>query len=193
MTELPVPTPDYTRTVTAGNYGTICLPNGSSNYTGAEFYEFVGKEEGKAYLASVTTLEAGVPYIFRATASEVAVYSDGTTAATPGEHNGLVGTFTDDTEVTVGNYILFNNAICEVTAPCWVNSNRAYIVWDEIPAGAPQQMPGRRYIGLDVHGENGTTGLDNIMITDAPVKAIENGQLIIIRNGEKYNVQGVRL
>ncbi len=184
---------NYTRTVAAGNYGTICLPFGSTNYTGAEFYEFVGKEEGKAYLASVTTLEAGVPYIFRATASEVAVYSDGTTADEAGSHNGLHGTFTNDTEVAAGNYILSNNAICQCEATCYVNANRAYIVWNEIPAGAPQQMPGRRYIGLDVHGENGTTGLDDIMTTATPVKVIENGQLIIIRDGVKYNVQGQKL
>ena len=188
------PTPDYTRTVTAGNYGTICLEFGSTNYTGMELYEFVGKEEGKAYLGSVTTLVAGVPYIFRATASELAVYSDGTTAATPGENNGLVGTFTDATEVTVGNYILFNNAICEVTATCWVNANRAYIVWNDIPAGAPQQMPGRKYIGMDVTSENEATGLDNITNgKNTTLKLIENGQLIIIRNGEKFNAQGQKL
>jgi hypothetical protein len=183
----------YTRATTAGKFGTICLPFGSTNYTGATFYEFVGSETGKVYLGSVTTLEAGVPYIFEASAAEVAVYGDGTTAATPGENNGLVGTFTDATEVTVGNYILFNNAICEVTATCWVNANRAYLVMSEVPTEPVQQMPGRRYIGLDVHGENGTTDLDDIMTTGTPVKAIENGQLIIIRNGEKYNVQGVRL
>jgi hypothetical protein len=183
----------YTRTVTPGNYGTICLEFGSTNYTGMELYEFVGRETGKAYLGSVTTLVAGVPYIFRATASELAVYSDGTTAATPGENNGLVGTFTDDTEVTAGNYILKNNAICEALTTCYVNANRAYIVWGEIPTGAPQQMPGRKYIGMDVTSENEATGLDNITNgKNTTLKLIENGQLIIIRNGEKFNAQGVR-
>lgn len=188
------PTPDYTRPVTAGNYGTICLEFGSTNYTGMELYEFVGRETGKAYIASVTTLEAGVPYIFRATASELAVYSDGTTAATPGTHNGLHGTFTNDTEVAAGNYILKDNAICEALTTCYVNANRAYIVWGEIPAGAPQQMPGRKYIGMDVTGENEATGFENITNGEnTTIKVIENGQLIIIRNGEKFNAQGVRL
>jgi hypothetical protein len=192
---LPVeePTPDYTRPVNPGNYGTICLEFGSTNYTGMELYEFVGKEEGKAYIASVTTLEAGVPYIFQATANELAVYSDGTTAIEAGSHNGLHGTFTDNTEVTPGNYILYDNAICEVTATCWVDANRAYIVWNEIPTGAPQQMPGRKYIGMDVTSENAATGLDNITNgKNTTLKLIENGQLIIIRNGEKFNAQGVR-
>lgn len=188
------PTPDYTRTVTPGNYGTICLPFGATSYTGMELYEFVGRETGKAYIASVTTLKAGYPYIFRATANELAVYSDGTTADEAGSYNGLHGTFADDTEVAVNNYILYNNAICKVTATCWVDANRAYIVWEEIPNGAPQQMPGRKYIGMDVTGENEATGFENITHGEnTTIKVIENGQLIIIRNGEKFNAQGQKL
>ena len=44
-----------------------------------------------------------------------------------------------------------------------------------------------------VAGENVETGIDNIVTTDTPVKVIENGQLIIIRDGVKYNVQGQKL
>ena len=44
-----------------------------------------------------------------------------------------------------------------------------------------------------VAGENGVTGVEDIITNDAPQKVIENGQLIIIRNGLKYNVQGQRL
>ena len=183
----------YHRTTTPEKFGTICLPFGATSYTGMELYEFVGKEEGKADLASVTTLEAGVPYIFLATANELAVYSDGTTVTEAGSHNGLHGTFTNDTEVAVGNYILKDNKLCQAAEVCYVNANRAYIVWGDIPTGAPQQMPGRKYISMDVQGENETTSVEDLFTTDAPVKVVENAQLIIIRNGEKYNVQGVRL
>ena len=182
----------YHRTTTPKKFGTICLPFGSTNYTGATFYEFVGSETGKVILGSVTTLVAGTPYIFLASATEVAVYGDGTTAATPGSKNGLVGTFTNDTEVAIGNYILKDNAICEVAATCWVNAYRAYIVMEDVP-GEFTKMPGRRYIGMDVQGENVETGVEDLFTTDAPVKVIENGQLIIIRDGVKYNVQGQKL
>jgi hypothetical protein len=185
------PTPDYTRATTAGKFGTICLPFGSTNYTGAELFEFVGKEDGKVYIASVTTLEAGVPYIFLATGTELAVYSDGTTAATAGNSNGLHGTFTNDTEVAVGNYILKDNELCQAAATCYVNANRAYLVMSEVPAGAPQQMPGRRYIGMSTKGENEATGFENITApAGKTIKAVVNGQLIIIRDGEMYNAQG---
>ena len=44
-----------------------------------------------------------------------------------------------------------------------------------------------------VAGENGVTSVEDIITNDTPQKVIENGQLIIIRNGLKYNVQGQRL
>ena len=190
----------YGRSVNLGEdgyrYGTICLPFGSTNFTGAEFFECVGKEEGKVFIGSVTTLEAGVPYIFLASATEVAVYSDGTTADTPGSKNGLVGTFTDNTEVIANddNHILLNNELRKVAETCWVNANRAYLVMSDVPTGAPTQMPGRRYIGMSVQGENEATGFENITNGEnTTIKVIENGQLIIIRNGEKFNAQGQKL
>jgi hypothetical protein len=169
------------------------LPFGGT-VEGAELFECVGQETGKVYIASVTTLVAGVPYIFLATGTELAVYSDGTTAATPGDHNGLHGTFTDDTEVAVGNYILLNNELCKATATCYVNAYRAYIVMEDVPTGVPTQMPGRRYIGMSTKGENAETGLENIIVPEGQaVKVISNGQLIIIRDGEMYNAQGQKL
>lgn len=41
--------------------------------------------------------------------------------------------------------------------------------------------------------ENVETGVEDLFTTDTPVKAIVNGQLIIIRDGVKYNVQGQKL
>lgn len=41
--------------------------------------------------------------------------------------------------------------------------------------------------------ENVETGVEDIITTETPVKVIENGQLIIIRDGVKYNVQGQKL
>lgn len=45
-----------------------------------------------------------------------------------------------------------------------------------------------------VVSENAATGLDNITNGEnTTIKVIENGQLIIIRNGEKFNAQGIKL
>ena len=189
---------EYTRNVT-NKYGSICLPYASASTSGAYFYEVVGKgtENGKdaVYLASVNTLKAGVPYIFEKTANTIKVVYSSEKEDTPQNANGLIGTFE---EITVPNdaYILYRGAFCtnnDETKPNKINAYRAYLDLSAVNGGAPQQMPGRRYIGMSVQGENGATGVEDLFTTDAPVKVIENGQLIIIRNGEKYNVQGQKL
>ena len=185
----------YTRTVTPGKFGTLCLPYASASTSGAYFYKVAGKETGKVYLESVDALEAGVPYIFEATASQITVVYTGDPVAAPvnEDANGLVGTFTDETPVAAGNYILLNNELRPSDGTAKVNANRAYLVMEDIVGGKPTQMPGRRYIGMGVQGENEATGLDNITNGEnIVIKTIENGQLIIIRNGEKFNAQGVR-
>ncbi|MBR5854727.1 MAG: hypothetical protein IKY87_03480 [Paludibacteraceae bacterium] len=186
--------PVFTRTVTSGNYGTICLPFGSTEFSGATFYEVVGKETGKVYLGSVSTLVAGVPYIFQASANELTVYSNGTTTDEAGSKNGLIGNFTDETVVPAGHYILYSNAFIPADGTTnKVNANRAYLNMNAITGGKPQQVPGRRYIGMDVQDENEATGVDNITTGAEVVKTIENGQLIIIRENVKYNAQGQKL
>ena len=152
----------YTRSVTNGDFGTICLPYGSSNMTGAEFYEVAGKETGKVYLDQVTTLEAGKPYIFRATASTITVVYEGDEALSPGNHNGLYGTFTDNTTVEQGNYIVYNNELRLCGTGCYINAYRAYLNLTEVTSDVPAPMPGRQRIGMNVQGGNETTALDNI-------------------------------
>ena len=191
----------YTRDVT-NKYGTICLPYGSTNYDGATFYEVAGKgtENGKpaVYLASVDALEAGVPYIFEKTANQIKVVYTGEAVDAPqnGDANGLVGTFVETT-VPDGMYILYQGAFCTNEPAGTLNKikeNRAYLNMANVEGDAPQQMPGRRYIGMSVQGENEATGFENITAPEGQtIKAIVNGQLIIIRDGEKFNAQGQKL
>ena len=152
----------YTRSVTNGDFGTICLPYGSSNMTGAVFYEVAGQEPGKVYLDQVTTLEAGKPYIFRATASTITVVYEGDEALSPGNHNGLYGTFTDNTTVEQDNYIVYNNELRLCGTGCYINAYRAYLNLTEVTSDVPAPMPGRQRIGMNVQGGNETTALDNI-------------------------------
>ena len=57
-------------------------------------------------------------------------------------------------------------------------------------SGQPLPAKVRAYVAA---GENVETGVEDLFTTETPIKVIENGQLIIIRGGVKYNVQGVRL
>ncbi len=185
--------PIYTRDVT-NTYGTICLPYGSSNYTGATFYELVGQSAEGVYLGSVDNLEAGVPYVFEKSANQLVVIYEGEVVQDAKSKNGLIGTFDDETEVAIGNYIIANNEICKCEVECYVNANRAYINLAEVPIGAPVKMPGRKYVCMGVQGENQATQLSNIVdSTSSSYKTVENGQLIIVCGGVKYNAQGVKL
>ena len=200
----------YTRTVTNGYFGTICLPYGSNNYSGAEFYEISYlqlKDDGVTpmgiWLDEVIELEAGKPYIFKATSNQLTVNYKGEEVSSPvvGEA-GLTGTFDGITDETVlqGNYMIAENKFWLCGAGCWLNANRAYIDKNTLhnnttPVAA---IPGRRRVMMGAAGENTTTGVDNltedgVVSTNQATKMVVNGQLIIIRDGVKYNAQGVRL
>ena len=186
----------YTRTTTIDSYGTICLPFGSDNYSGAEFYEVAYLVEGTGlWLDQLTAgdqLVAGKPYIFKATATELVVVSNATEVADPvAGANGLTGTFTDIAAGGLtGNYIIAENQVWRAGTGATLSANRAYIDASLVPTTTQAQLPGRRRVCM---GENAATGLDNITNGEnTTIKVIENGQLIIIRKGEKFNAQGVR-
>ena len=201
----------YTRTVTNGNFGTICLPYGSNNYSGAEFYEIAYlqlKDDGVTPMGiwldeAPFELVAGKPYIFKATSNLLTVNYKGEEALSPVEGKaGLTGTFDGITDETVlqGNYMIADNKFWLCGTGCWLNANRAYIDKNTLhnnttPVAA---IPGRRRVMMGAAGENTTTGVDNltedgVVSTNQATKMVVNGQLIIIRDGVKYNAQGVRL
>ncbi len=200
----------YTRTVTNGYFGTICLPYGSNNYSGAEFYEISYlqlKDDGVTpmgiWLDEVIELEAGKPYIFKATSNLLTVNYKGEEVLSPvvGEA-GLTGTFDGITDETVlqGNYMIAENKFWLCGTGCYLNANRAYIEHDALHATTTpvSPIPGRRRVMMGAAGENTTTGVDNltedgVVSTNQATKMVVNGQLIIIRDGVKYNAQGVRL
>jgi len=201
----------YTRTVTNGNFGTICLPYGSNNYSGAEFYEISYlqlKDDGVTPMGiwldeAPFELVAGKPYIFKATSNLLTVNYKGEEALSPVDGKaGLTGTFDDITDETVlqGNYMIAGNNFWLCGTGCYLNANRAYIEHDALHATTTpvSPIPGRRRVMMGAAGENTTTGVDNltedgVVSTNQATKMVVNGQLIIIRDGVKYNAQGVRL
>ena len=141
-----------------------------------------------------------MPYIFIAEQEVINFFCGTEYEGTAGKYNSLQGTFDDiapsTTNILVGNYMLVNNIIKKCGVECGLNAYRAYFVATELEnmGTAPAAVQGRRRISLDVASENTTTGLDNITNGEnTTIKVIENGQLIIIRDGIKYNAQGVRL
>lgn len=153
----------YTRDVTNGNYGTICLPNGSNQMTGATFFEIAYRDGSYVYLDQVTELVAGMPYIFRATSNQIQVMYNSTYSATAGNANGLYGTFVamGGTDL-VDKYVITNNTIKKCLEGSTLKVNRAYIEVDEIDTHARQAAPGRQRVAMGYQGENEATGVDNV-------------------------------
>ena len=70
-----------------------------------------------------------------------------------------------------------------------IKALRAYFTFDNVTSIAAAAQVRARV----VFNENEATGLDNLTTEGAPTKIMQNGQLIIIRGGVKYNVQGQKL
>ena len=163
----------YSRNVRIG-YNTICLPHGSSNFTGATFYEIahILKNKKKIFFDEVKTLEAGKPYIFYPHSNEVTIYYDNTTSAVPLSHNGLHGTFDGITAASnflKGKYLVAGNRMVLCGDGCSLAANRAYIELDEISDKDHPAIPGIKRVSMDYSEENATTALDNI--TDESIVA----------------------
>ena len=178
----------YTRSTAAGNWGTICLPY-DATVAGAKLYTIVGKEitgsEVTAILLDeVASIEAGKPYIFKATASDVVATYTGTTYTAAGAVNGLYGTYSAiaagkwDTYVSGDLYLMTtSNVQAADKTTSSLAANRAYIVLDEVNnIGSP--VKGVR-LGFD--GTETPTGIKNL------TPALSEGEGVI------YNLNGQQL
>ena len=188
--------PIYTRNVTPGRYGTICLPQASAACSGADFYTVVGKElkDGdptSIVIETVSSLQAGVPYIFYAKDNLLAVALTGEVAAAAGSSNGMIGSFVEDNIVDDTNhYILLNNELCKVNQSK-VGANRAYFDLSQMSLFDPAQPAQgvRQRMGVSPQGV--PAGVDEITGENMDIrKAIVNGQLVIIQGKHMYNAQG---
>lgn len=170
---------------TVGHYGTICMPYNIPNYTGATFYEVAGKEDNKIIFDQVTELEAGMPYIFLAEATEIKLVQGNETVAGPKSYNGLVGSFEQidpaENNALTGNYIVYQNVIQKCGQNCGMLANRAYFSSDGLKAltQAPAPVQGRRRVTMNKADET-TTAVDNIT---------ENGTIAPAMQGT-YDIMG---
>lgn len=173
----------YTRATTEGRYGTVCLPKGATatNITGATIFSIAGKrvdESGNLktlVLEKVSDMEAGKPYIFLASGSELKVIYSGEAVDEALSDNGLVGSFVK-MDVAEGLYLLSNNKLVKCGPGCSIVGNRAYIDMDEV---APFVEGSVSEAKMAVIGLDGATAVDGIRI--------EGGEAI------RHNVSGIRI
>ena len=204
----------YTRNVTEGRLGTICLPNGGI-MVGASLYEIAYmnyKEDrttpNKIYFDEIPggVMVAGMPYIFfpNEGATQLGVYYTDAANAPAGKHNGLYGTLTDMNSSDesgadlIGNYIFNNNMFYTVTPNnVRLAANRAYVkACSELPGygnpgyRAAPAKPGRRRISTGFNAPQIATGLEDAAANEKPVKVLINGEMFIIRGEKMYDATG---
>lgn len=192
---------DFTREVISLNIGTICI-NGSVSADAlagvdATFYKILYKEGDpeaptNIVFEEVDYLEENTPYIFQPnTIGTMKFYTSTAANSIPGNMNGLYGTF-EAIDIEPGLYLISNNMICKAGTGCDLAANRAYIKMDEVPVQAQaNKTPGRRTISLtNPDGYAAPTGCQNIKANANYRKAMIDGQIVIMNNGNKKNIFG---
>lgn len=196
------------RSFTAGRYYTLCVPFDSydSELTskfgaGYEVWKMVSAEQvGEEINLNFEQIAgndfaAGTPYIIKTTIDvENPVFSDkkvrnytynNTKSFTAAD---FVGTFYKS-EIPAGEnnlYLQNNELFYNETNNTPIKGMRA---WIRIKSSSPGAAPKARI----VLRENVTTDIDLVNGENETIKTIENGQLVIIRDGIRYNVMGVKI
>ncbi|MBP3574485.1 MAG: hypothetical protein J6J71_07825 [Prevotella sp.] len=185
--------------ITAGNYGTVCIPySANANESNAEFYEITGKtvdgdNVSSIIITPVTTLAAGTPYIFLCEENALEMPYTGEAVTEPQQATGLVGSFTNVSNIPAGNYILSSNKIRKIAegGEASIRQYRAYLSLDDVPE-LTGPLPAK---AKSLHNANNTTSIKTIISSSTPQNHYYNlhGQCvsphtkgIVIYNGKKY-------
>lgn len=192
-----------------GHFNTICLPFdlneeqiAASSLNGAEIFEFSDADlnDGELHLdfRKVTSIVAGVPYLFRYMVNESNIFQLdfkgvilSTLEAGISRDFGSVtlrGTLKEPVVLSAQSEnniaLLFlgaNDTFFWPTSAKTVNPFRAYFTTGTPLQGAPARIRTQ---------ENVTTDLETIIESVGVQKLLENGQIIILRNGVRYNTAG---
>ena len=193
------------RTFEAGKLYTIALPfaiNDVKTVFGAStvVYEFskLEKKDNEFILYfndAITSIEAGKPYLIKPSGAHLV---DGFTY-----ENAVISSQAISISQTVDGTTITMEPVLSATAGA-TTSGKYWLASDNVLYKNNTSLKSLRAVfnvqstkanirARVAFGENVETGVDNIVTTDAPVKVIKNGQLIIIRDGVKYNIQGQKL
>ena len=188
-----------------GDLFTIALPFSINNAesvfgTGTVVYEYAGLSQDTnddlvIAFNTVSSIAAGKPYLI---VPQKNIYSyNGFTVenATISNTTTPISYSVDGTTVTMNpvmSAVTSNNGAYWLAEDTYLYNNNVAVpgLRALFTISTPNGIAPRARVAL---GENAATGLDNITTGAEVVKTIENGQLIIIRDGVKYNVQGQKL
>jgi hypothetical protein len=177
----------YTRAVTAGRFGTICLPFAvdADGMTGVKaVYSVAGyvAKNGKPsslVLKEETEMEAGVPYVFMPSASEVTFTAPTTAEVSPYAlySNGFYGSYArvemdiEKSYLSEGAaiYLLSNNKLVKAGSGSYIEGNRGYfLLFDPYSSSVPEitETEAAGIKGVRFSIDNTTTGISELSIDE---------------------------
>ena len=204
----------YNRTFKAGTRSTVCLPfalTAAEAAASGTFYELSGTNlEGTelSFEAVSGGTTAYKPYIFEANAdgTPFSTYSSKSIGTTPATCTGetvegytLTGVLAGSSDVAADNdgktvYGWSGNSgqegtFVKVGTGVSINPFRAYVVYDG--GGSTPARMAARFVGGFVTGVKEVSEAQNFLNPDG--KFVENGKIVIFKNGVKYNAAGAQI
>ena len=203
--------------VRKGYYNTICLPFSlskeefdaspiASNDLWAFKYAKVENEELLFRIIQTDHIEAGVPYFigYEDNAADIVnpLFKNVTISATTGATIGdaavaqLIGIVDQPVGFTAGDktklFLAANNTLYWWNGDhtSQLNNFRAYF---KVATGSSLSAPRHGMSARIIKEEQETTGIDNTNVENVTLKFLENNQVVIIRNGVKYTIQGQKI
>ena len=194
-----------------GDYNTICLPFDLPTLDGTPLaggelwafrYGYVENGELLMRIAPASSIAAGVPYLITFASGDNIVnpiFTNVTITKSAGVEVGqtddakFVGILKPEAFSATGDdvhkklFVLAGDQLAWADVANNLKSFRAYFRTAENVSGTPvsNHMPARI-----VRGEQVATGIDDVHGDVQSLKILENGRVVIIRNGVKYSVQG---
>ncbi len=190
----------YSRNVTSGNFGSICIPNGAlvSQMTGvAKVLEVTEITTESVVMDEVDEMVAGVPYIFKSNDAAINLTLKGETVAEPNNstQNYLVGNFeptgvpNSNSDADYNYYILQSNQFKKVTSGTIKSGkNRCYLTVP-VTSSSRQATLG---IAVDDGGATGIDAINSLMNNDAEIYDLNGRRLNDLRKGINI-VNGVKV
>ena len=204
-----LPATEYTRSLTNGNYATMCLPfpvsRSETFLSGINVFNITGKYMSGSTITGIEMaeaegiLEAGKPYIIQATAGTLRAWYGEATAVSPVAATGLVGNLGSSYAVPTGCYVISSNKIRKVVyaGTANVGQYRAYLNLSAVPDAGGASAPGRRVLYVEDTATSVEDLLENATLINwnEPVYNMLGQRVgkgtkgVLIQNGQKFLIQ----
>lgn len=209
------PASSYSRSLTSGNYATMCLPfpvsRNDAFFSGVDVFNLTGKYVSAGKVTGIEieeetgALVAGKPYIIQATASTLSAWYGVASAVSPVAATGLVGNLSaSPLSVPDGCYGFKSNKLHKVAGgTATIGQCKAYVDLSAVPEiAAGASAPGRISIYTDDSDDEETpTSVDQLLehatfinwnepVYNTLGQRVGRGSTgVLIQNGQKFLVQ----